>query len=224
MFKTIRLLGYLLLLYTPWSGAATLTIDGIPGDGYVTVTLSGTSIAEGNFNLGSHNTVLWHDIGDYTGTNNTLFAFLPGSTLSLSSLGGTLAFDELYIDDDDLGALDDIGFGAGTETGDLRFNTGDMLTWSGNGIANVDIAALSMAGIPWAITALNDISGQGNLGIEFTSPPTPVPLPSSIQLFVGALLMLLLSKYGFSPTNWSNRSLRSLGHLVLRGNLRMTSP
>ncbi|MEW8349995.1 MAG: hypothetical protein AB2687_16925 [Candidatus Thiodiazotropha taylori] len=223
MFKTIKILGYFLLFYTPMSEAALLSIDGTPGDGFVTVTLSGTSIAEGNFNLGSHNTILWHDIGDFTGINNTFFEFLPGSNLSLSILGGTLALDELYIDDDGLGALDDIGFGAGAEAGDLSFITGDMLTWSGSGIANVDIAALSLAGIPWTTTALNDISGQGNLGIEFTSPLTPVPLPPSIQLFVGALFIFLLSKSGFSLTNRSSRSLRSLGRLLLCGPLRMAS-
>lgn len=143
----------MLALGSTAQAALIVDIDGVSGSGQTTWTFSGSAIASGggffedDGNLGS--TDSWSDIGHYTDIND-LEALAVTSSATLTIAGITRNINLAYVDTDSGVDADDFGVGV-DGSGGFTFADGDLISWSGSLVANIDIDDISLEGNPTTI-------------------------------------------------------------------------
>ena len=191
-------LGTAALLFVGSSVAAlTVDISGTAGSGTTTWIFSGSQTANGDGafgNLGSDTIPDFNsqfaDLGDFAISNLLVAPVLSGDA-AVTVEGGTtntLTIENVLVDDD--GDSDDLGFDFGGPT--LSFMTGDLVTFSGSAVVDLDLSELSASGLPFFASTSGSSGGLNSaLSLDLSITETSaVPLPAGLPLLllgIGAL-------------------------------------
>ncbi|MEO0423270.1 MAG: PEP-CTERM sorting domain-containing protein [Pseudomonadota bacterium] len=184
------LLGAALLL-TSLASQAGLVVDitGDAGSGQTVWTFSGSTSAAGSGffddgnNLGNNDT--WQDLINYTAAGDLEITSVSGDA-ELTIAGTTRAIDLAYVDNDGSNTdQDDFGVGV-AGSGDFHFDDGDLVSWSGMLIVDLDINNISLAGNPVSITTA-EYGDYGHLALTINIGQMAIPEPATMPLVLFGL-------------------------------------
>jgi len=174
------------LFATAAPAALVVNITGAVGDGFSTITLSGSSTIDqaGTIRTSSGNTFDRADTLEVPNdlvVNDVIQDQIVGlsGTASLSINGKRTSLSSLFVDDDGTGAFafDDFGF---RTVLDVATNTGDTISFSGSSILNLDISAFRN-GFSESTAFFSYFVSPGEASISVThSAPSDVPIPASL--------------------------------------------